>query len=136
MAEVISASGVPGTTVFQSRDGTPLYINLATGIAYFLNAAGAVTPIVGGGAGTGTVTHTVGALTVNRLVVGNAADDIDVLASLGTITTVLHGNAAGRPTFGAVNLATDVTGVLPVANGGSGSLTGFSIARTFMMMGA
>lgn len=31
-------------------------------------------------------------------------------ANQGTTTTVLHGNAAGNPSFGAVNLASDVTG--------------------------
>lgn len=34
----------------------------------------------------------------------------------GTTTTVLHGNAAGNPSFGAVNLASDVTGTLPQGN--------------------
>ena len=33
-------------------------------------------------------------------------------ANEGTTTTVLHGNAAGNPSFGPVNLATDVTGNL------------------------
>lgn len=66
------------------------------------------------GAGSGTVTHT-GALTANAIVLGNASADITALGSLGTTTTVLHGNAAGAPTFGAVNLATDVTGVIPTA---------------------
>lgn len=70
---------------------------------------------------TGTVTHTAGALTASALVVGNAGADIKVLASLGTTTTVLHGNAAGLPTFGAVALAADVSGTLPVANGGTGA---------------
>ncbi len=41
------------------------------------------------------------------------------IASLGTSVTVLHGAAAGPPTFGAVVLTTDVSGVLPLANGGS-----------------
>jgi hypothetical protein len=50
------------------------------------------------------------------VVVGNGTDDIKVLASLGTTTTVLHGNAAGLPTFGAVALASDVSGDLPFAN--------------------
>lgn len=72
------------------------------------------------GTATGTVTHTAGALTLNALVVGNAGADIDVLASLGTTTTVLHGNAAGRPTFGAVSLVNDITGTLGVTNGGTG----------------
>lgn len=34
-------------------------------------------------------------------------------ANQGTTTTVLHGNAAGNPSWGSVNLATDVTGTLP-----------------------
>ncbi len=36
----------------------------------------------------------------------------------GTTSTVLHGNAAGNPSFAAVSLTADVSGVLPVANGG------------------
>ncbi len=73
-------------------------------------------PLTGG---SGTVTHTAGNLTANAVVLGNAAADITVLGSLGTTTTVLHGNAAGAPTFGAVSLTADVSGVLPGANGGS-----------------
>ena len=44
-----------------------------------------------------------GALTLNAIVLGggNSAAPTSV-ASLGTTTTVLHGNAAGAPTFGAV----------------------------------
>ena len=34
----------------------------------------------------------------------------------GTTTTVLHGNAAGNPSWGSVSLTTDVSGVLPTAN--------------------
>ena len=41
----------------------------------------------------------------------------------GTTTTVLHGNASGAPTFGAVSLTADVSGTLPVGNGGSGATT-------------
>lgn len=66
--------------------------------------------------GSGTVTHTAGALTASAVMVGNGSDDAKVLASLGTTTTVLHGNAAGLPTFGAVALSTDVSGDLPFAN--------------------
>lgn len=73
------------------------------------------------GAGGGTVTHTSGALTANQLVIGNGTADIKVLGSLGTTTTVLHGNAAGAPTFGAVSLTADVTGNLPVTNLNSGT---------------
>lgn len=59
-------------------------------------------------------------LVANQLVLGGgAATAPATLGSLGTTTTVLHGNAAGAPTFGAVVLTTDVSGVLPLANGGS-----------------
>lgn len=69
----------------------------------------------GGGGGSGTVTNT-GTLTANALIVGNGGVDVTALGSLGTTTTVLHGNAAGDPTFGAVDLTADVTGDLPLAN--------------------
>jgi hypothetical protein len=44
----------------------------------------------------------------------------------GTTTTVLHGNAAGAPTFGAVALAADVSGTLPNTNGGTGQSSPFT----------
>jgi len=61
------------------------------------------------------------ALTANQLVIGGGAGAAPAsLGSLGTTTTVLHGNAGGAPTFGAVVLTTDVSGTLPVGNGGTG----------------
>ena len=71
-----------------------------------------------------------GALTANAIVLGGGAGAAPApLASLGTTTTLLHGNAAGAPTFGAIvnaditnatiDLTAKVTGVLPVANGGT-----------------
>ena len=63
-----------------------------------------------------------GALTQYALVVGGGAGAAPTpLASLGTTTTVLHGNASGAPTFGAVSLSADVTGNLPVTNLNSGT---------------
>ena len=48
-------------------------------------------------------------------------------ANQGTVTQVLHGNAAGDPTYSPVVLTTDVSGILPEANGGTGTATaGFS----------
>jgi len=66
-------------------------------------------------AGTGTVTHT-GTLTAEHLLLGNGGSDIKALGATGTSTTVLHGNAAGAPTFSAVDLAADVTGNLGVSH--------------------
>lgn len=41
----------------------------------------------------------------------------------GSATTFLRGNGAGNPSWSAINLATDVTGVLPPANGGNALTT-------------
>ncbi len=62
------------------------------------------------------------ALTNHAIVLGTGASGSGPkpLASLGTSTTVLHGAAAGDPTFGAVSLTADVSGTLPAANGGTG----------------
>lgn len=58
-------------------------------------------------------------LTANALLLGGGAGATPApMGSLGTTTTVLHGNASGAPTFGAVVLTTDVSGILPTANGG------------------
>lgn len=55
-------------------------------------------------------------------------------ANQGTTTTVLHGNAAGNPSFTAVSLTADVSGTLPVANGGTnytgGAWTSFTSTAT------
>lgn len=53
------------------------------------------------------------ALTNNALVIGGGAGAApSTIGSTGTTTTLLHGNAAGPPTFAAVNLGTEVTGTL------------------------
>lgn len=64
------------------------------------------------------------ALTQHAIVIGGGAGATPTpLASLGTTTTVLHGNASGDPTFGAVALGADVSGTLPIANGGTSTTT-------------
>ena len=119
-------------------------------IAAFLNTlatAGAVNlgsdvtgtlPVIRGGTGitagtsggilgftaTGTIASS-GLLTDNVIIVGGGAGatPTSLVAGLGTTTTVLHGNAVGEPTWGAVSLTADVTGILAAANGGTGTGT-------------
>lgn len=73
------------------------------------------------GGGGGTVTNSLGPLLAGQLMVGNGGVDSAVVGSLGTATTVYHGNAGGTGSFGAVSLTTDVSGILPSANGGTGN---------------
>lgn len=67
--------------------------------------------------GTGVST-----LTQYGVLVGNAATDIQVLA-VGATNQVLLGNTGANPSWGAVDLTTDITGTLPVGNGGTGAAT-------------
>jgi hypothetical protein len=81
-------------------------------IAFFqslLNQASAAVP-------TGMAVTHAAPLTDHAVIVGDGADAVSALASLGTTTTVLHGNASGDPSFGAVSLTADVTGDLPLSN--------------------
>jgi len=60
------------------------------------------------------------ALTANEIVLGGGAGTTPIpLGSLGTSSTVLHGNASGAPSFSSVVLTADVTGILAIANGGT-----------------
>jgi len=51
-------------------------------------------------------------LTANGIMLGGGAGVCPgSLASLGPRTTVLHGNAAGNPSFGAVSVSADISGL-------------------------
>lgn len=82
---------VGGTKVAVADGGT----NLATG------TSGGILGYTASGVLASSV-----ALTASALVLGGGAGATPTpMASLGTTTTILHGNAAGAPTFGAVVIA-------------------------------
>lgn len=72
---------------------------------------GGVTPIANGGTNSST------ALSGSSIVVSNGTSIVQ--GSAGTATTLLHGNASGAPTYSAASLTADVSGILPLANGGT-----------------
>ena len=89
-------------TLAVARGGTGIASGTSGGIPYF---------------SAGTTITSSGILAANRLVLGGGAGAAPAtLGSLGTTTTVLHGNAAGAPTFGAVSLANDVTDSLAISS--------------------
>ena len=82
-----------------------------------------------------TCTTSAASLTANQLVIGSGSQGEQSLGSLGTTTTVLHGNAAGAPTFGAVAISADVSGLgtgvataLGVNVGSAGAFVTFNCA--------
>lgn len=109
---------------------------------------GAALPVASGGTGLtagtsgGVLAYTASgtlasssALTASALVLGGGAGAAPTpMGSLGTTTTVLHGNVSGAPTFGAVSLTADVSGTLPAANGGTGVAN--NAASTITISGA
>jgi len=128
--ELVVGNGTADIKVIAATDGQiPIgktsdgSVNLATITAgsniTVTNGAGSIT-IAATGGGSGTVTNT-GALTNHALIKGNGGVDVSALGSLGTTTTVLHGNASGDPSFSAVDLANDVTGNLAVSHLDSGT---------------
>lgn len=106
------------TLTLPATSGT-FYVSGGTDVAVADGGTGLSSGTSGGILGytaSGTIASSV-ALTANALVLGGGAGATPTpMGSLGTTTTVLHGNAAGAPTFGAVSLTADVSGDLPFAN--------------------
>ena len=101
----IDINGETTGTLTVSRGGTGITAGTSGGIPAFT--------------GAGTLASS-SVLTQNAIMLGGGTGAAPtVLASLGTTTTLLHGNAAGAPTFGAVVLTTDVSGILGSTNGGT-----------------
>lgn len=83
-----------GTTVVVGEGGTGLTAGTSGGVPYFNS--------------TSTMLSS-GLLGANQVLLGGGAGVAPIsLGSLGTTTTLLHGNAAGAPTFGAV-VTNDIT---------------------------
>jgi hypothetical protein len=75
-------------------------------------------------------------LTSNGVLYGNGTGAVQVTAA-GTQYQVLQAGASGVPTFAALNLAQSaaVTGVLPIANGGTNSSTALNNNRVIISTG-
>ena len=102
VGSVTNADGV----LVGSASGAPAFgkVNLASHVE-------GVLPVANGG--FGTATHTEGAIVVGGA--GNAL--VEVAPAAG----VLKSTGTGAPSYGQVNLAAEVSGTLPVANGGTGA---------------
>ena len=110
-----TAAAVPVNT--NLADGE-LAINLTDERLYFKNAAGVVKLLASNTGALGTVTSVGGTGTVNGITL------------TGTVTS--SGNLTLGGTLSGVDLTTQVTGILPVANGGTGRAT---LANNSLLVG-
>ena len=118
-----TANTVLGTSpiVWSQFAGTNTY-TASGGITLSGNNFQITAPLIAQYGGTGFAnTYTAG-----ELLYGNAGGTLSKL-SPGTSTQVLHGGST--PSWSAVSLTTDVSGVLPVANGGTNSSTALNNNR-------
>lgn len=102
VGSVTNADGV----LIGSTAGAPAFgkVNLASHVE-------GVLPVANGG--FGTATHTEGAIVVGGA--GNA------LTEVAPASGVLKSTGTGAPAYGQVDLTTEVSGALPIANGGTGA---------------
>jgi hypothetical protein len=120
----LSGGGIPAPFSYNLTISPAAAVGTGT-----VTSVATTSPITGGTiTTTGTIacatcTTAAAALTSNNILLGGGGQAMAALGSLGSTTTVLHGNGAGAPSFAAVGLTTDVTGALPIANGGSGAAT-------------
>ena len=106
-------------TLATTNGGTGLTSFTSGGAVYATSTSALTTgtlPVTAGGTGQSS------ALTQYGVIYASTTSAMGTTAA-GTSTQVLHGNAAGAPTWGAVSLTADVSGTLPVANGGTGQTT-------------
>jgi hypothetical protein len=106
-----------------TADGVTTFSAGTTGLTPSTATSGAVT-LAGTLANTNGGTGATAAFTQYGITYASSTTVLATTAA-GTSTTVLHGNASGAPTFGAVSLTADVSGALPTANGGT-NLTSFT----------
>ena len=106
----VLAVGTTGTVLKGVTGADPSFaaLDLTTDVTGIL-------PVPNGGSGAATFTD-------HGVLLGSAAGPFTATA-VGATGTVLKGNTGADPTYGAVDLAADVTGILPVANGGTGLAT-------------
>lgn len=110
-----------GANITTAAGDAAIFVSLGSGnwkcIAYTEAAGGTpgTLPVSQGGTGATTLTE-------NGVLLGDGTSPVAATAE-GATGTVLKGNTGAAPTFDAVDLTTDVTGILPVANGGTNAAT-------------
>ena len=136
-ALAVSAAGSSGQVLTSAGTGAPTWATAAAGTVTSVSFTGGIvsvatpttTPALTVAGTTGGIPYfssastwaTSATLGANLLVFGGGAGVApSTPLGLGTGVQVLHGNVGGNAVWGSVSLTADVSGTLPVANGGTG----------------
>lgn len=114
-----TAVGASNTVLHGNTSADPTY----SAVSLTADVTGTL-PVGSGGTGDTT-------LTSHGVLLGAGTSAVGATA-VGATNTVLHGNTGADPTYSAVSLTADVTGTLPIANGGSGQTTANAALNAFL----
>lgn len=112
---------VSGKVSIGNPTSTVSALNVGSSGQFQINSTGA---IISGTWNGGTVTVPYGGTGITSgtqygILYFDTTTTLSTIAPSVSTNYVLHGNNAGAPTWSLVNLASDVTGVIPLANGGT-----------------
>ena len=134
-----AAAPVAGSLI-NSMLGSELAINITDGKLFYKDNANAiqviawkVTPATAGG--TGQTSYVIG-----DILFANTATSLAKLADVATGNALISGGVGVAPAYGKIGLTTHISGVLPVANGGTNastaSITSFNNITGYTASGA
>lgn len=111
----------------QTSGGTPVSVSQGSRGIFYCNGSQVVdadtstlsVPVVATDGGTGQTSYTIG-----DILYANSTTTLAKLADVAVGNALLAGGVGVAPSWGKVNLTTTVTGILPIANGGTGTANG------------
>jgi len=128
------AVSLGGTLNLVGSGGTVTSITAGTGLTGgVITTSGTIAlsiPVTAANGGTGQTSYTIG-----DLLYASAATTLSKLADVATGNALISGGIGTAPSWGKIGLATHVSGILPIANGGTNSSTALNNNRIMVSSG-